>query len=98
MDANVKKRLLWNALGAGAGIVAAAGVRKLLTAGWRGATKSDPPGNPAAPANSWTSALVWSASLGAAVGVARLVAKRGAAEGWKRATGELPPGIDDTAA
>jgi hypothetical protein len=37
------------------------------------------------------------AATGVALGVARLVALRGAAAGWRRATGALPPGLEDPA-
>jgi hypothetical protein len=32
---------------------------------------------------------------GAAIGVARLLATRKAAEYWRRSTGNLPPGMDE---
>lgn len=77
-----------------AGIV----VRKLLITGWRKTRHSDPPANPAAAGTGWPDALAWTAATGVAVGVARLVAERGAAEGWRRMTGALPPGLEEVSA
>lgn len=87
----------WKVVGAGAGIGAAAVTKKLLTATWRGAKKEDPPANPAAPSTTWPEALTWAAATGVAVGVARMVGQRTAATGWKKATGSLPPGLEEVA-
>ena len=78
-----------------AAVFAGIAVRKLLTAGWTKARKSAPPANPAAPETTWPEALAWTAATGIAVGIARLVATRGAAAGWRKATGVLPPGLQD---
>lgn len=87
----------WKIVGAGAGVAAAMVTRKVLTAAWRGAKHDDPPANPAAPGTSWPEGLAWAASTGVALGVARLVAQRGAAAGWQKATGHLPPGLEEVA-
>lgn len=87
-------RYAWKALAAGTGVAAAALTRSVLTRGWRALRHGDPPANPASPRTTWPEALTWAASTGVALGVARLVAQRGAAEGWRRTTGALPPGLD----
>ena len=90
-------RLTWKVVGLTAGLAAAAATRAALTAAWRTTKHDDPPANPAAPGTSWGEGLTWAASTGVALGVARLVAQRGAAAGWQAATGSLPPGLEEVA-
>ncbi|MBW3602292.1 MAG: DUF4235 domain-containing protein, partial [Actinobacteria bacterium] len=61
----------------------AAGImmRKTVTAAWKGVRKTDPPSNPADRNTGWPDALAWAAASGLAVGIARLLATRGAAAG-----------------
>lgn len=76
-------------------IVAGVVMRKTVTAAWKGVRKSDPPSNPADRNTDWPEALAWAAATGLAVGIARLLATRGAAAGWERYTGVVPPGVVD---
>lgn len=94
MDA---KEVMWKAVGMSAGVAAAALTRNALISMWRRSGRSDPPANPASPGTEWGEALAWAALTGLAIGVARLLAARGAAAGWQRATGELPPGLEEVA-
>jgi hypothetical protein len=89
------QKTLWKALATGAAIVAGIAIRKLLEAGWQKARHTDPPANPAAPGTTWGEALGWTVASGIGVGLARLIAQRGAAAGWRKATGALPPGLED---
>jgi len=89
------ERTAWKVGATAAAVFAGIAVRKLLTAGWTKARRSAPPANPAAPETTWPEALAWTAATGIAVGIARLVATRGAAAGWRKATGVLPPGLQD---
>lgn len=89
--------MLWRAVGSASGLVAAAVTRQALTRLWRARKHDDPPANPAARSTSWPDAMLWAVATGVALGVARLVALRGAAAGWQRAKGSLPPGLEDTA-
>ncbi|MFN2557270.1 MAG: DUF4235 domain-containing protein [Nitriliruptorales bacterium] len=91
------KELLWKAVGTSAGIAAAALTRNLITSGWQRRRGSEPPANPESPSTGWGEALAWAALTGVAIGVARMVAARGAAAGWRRAMGELPPGLEEVA-
>ncbi len=75
-----------------AAFAAAAIVRKALGAAWKGARKGDPPEDPVDPSTSWGDALAWTAATAVGVGVAKLIAARGTAAGWERATGSRPPG------
>ena len=78
-----------------AAVLAGIVTRQALTAAWKAARKSDPPTNPASPSTQWSEAIAWTIVSGIAVGVGRLMASRGAAEGWRRYTGALPPGLED---
>lgn len=98
LDAEVRTKVrktvqdtLWKAVVTAAGIGAAIGARKGLAAAWKAGVKTDPPANPADPDTTWPEAIGWTIATGVAVGVARLLANRGAAAGWRRTVGELPP-------
>ena len=91
------EKTVWKLAATGAAVLASVVVRNLLMAVWRGVAKNEPPNNPADPATGWGEALAWTAATGLVIGVARMVASRGAAAGWRRATGSLPPGLQDVA-
>ena len=81
-------------LGIGAAACAAMTARAALKAGWSLVTKRDPPLNPASRDTAWGEALAWALATGATVGVARLAARRLAAEGWHKVTGSYPSGFE----
>jgi hypothetical protein len=85
------KKLTYNALSTIAGLVAAVAARKIVSALWRSDT--DTPLNPADRRTSWKEAFAWALATAVGAAVARVVALRGAAAGWERATGETPPGV-----
>jgi hypothetical protein len=87
------EKTAWKTLTMGAGILAGVLMRRLLVASWRKTRHVDPPSDPYQPASSWAEALTWAAATGVGVGVARVVAARGAAAGWERAMGAPPPGV-----
>lgn len=89
------EKTAWKLAASGAAVVAGIAVRNLLMSVWKAVAKNDPPNNPADPATGWGEALAWTAVTGLAVGVARMVASRGAAAGWQKATGKLPPGLQE---
>lgn len=88
------EKITWRAAAAGAGIVAGLAVHKLLGLGWEKARGEQPP-TPTMPGTSWGEALAWTMALATGMGAAKLVAIRGAAAGWQKATGMLPPGLQD---
>jgi hypothetical protein len=88
----------WKVVGVGSGLVAAKASRALMGKGWRAAKGGEPPRNPAAPGTTWPEALTWAAASGVALGVAKLVASRGAAGAWRKTTGHLPPGLEEVGA
>lgn len=82
---------LWKVIVTLGGIAAAVAARKGLAAAWRAGVSTDPPSNPADPDTTWPEALGFTVATGIAVGIARLLVNRGAAAGWRRTVGELPP-------
>lgn len=84
----------FRALGVGAAICAGMAARAALKATWTTVTKRDPPLNPASRDTAWKEALIWATLTGATVGVARLAARRLAAEGWHKMTGSYPAGFE----
>jgi Protein of unknown function (DUF4235) len=84
-------RRIWQVLAAVAGMVAAAAVRRIAVTTWQATKHEDPPENPAAGDVGWRDALTWGVAIGVGAGVARVVAQRGVAKAWERATGDPPP-------
>lgn len=82
---------LWPVVAGGAAALAAFGARSAVKTGWKSVRDEDPPRNPADPETSWTDALLWALAIGVTVGLARLVALRGTAAAWTKATGDRPP-------
>lgn len=83
--------MTWMIVGAGAALLASTLVDKSMSAGWRAVTKDDPPKKPESLKTGLTEALAWTAASAVAVGVSQILAKRGAAIGWRAYTGKLPP-------
>lgn len=88
-------KVVYKVVGIGAGVLAAKVARSALDTGWARTRGGEPPRNPAVPGTSWSEALTWAVASGVAVAVARLVATKGVASTWVRATGQLPPGVED---
>ena len=85
------KRLAWQGIAVASGTLAAAAVRRAAVTTWRSTKHEDPPENPIASDVSWTDALIWAIAVAIGAAVARVVAQRGAAAAWERATGDPPP-------
>lgn len=86
------KKVGYQALSWGAGLVAAVAARKVVSALWRGDV--EPPLNPADRRVPWRDALTWALATALGAAVARVVAYRATAAGWESATGDAPPGVD----
>lgn len=84
---------VWSVMSLGAAIGAAAITKKLLDQSWRVTTGKNPPANPADPDVNLWEAVMWAAVSGTAVGVARMLAARKAANYYAQSTGHLPPGL-----
>ena len=90
-----KASLGWRVLGGVSAIAAGLLARKLLVTAWRRTTGDNPPANPAAPGTDWRKAIVYAVVSGAAMGLARMLATRKAADYYAKSTGHLPPGMEE---
>jgi len=86
---------VWTVYALGATMVAGVAARKALTTTWKVATGKNPPANPAHPDTSIGEAVAWAAVSGVAVGLARMLASRKAANYYRRSTGHLPPNLEE---
>lgn len=84
---------IWKAVSTAAAVGAGMALRPLVAKLWQAGRRQEPPANPAARSVTWPEALAWSAFSGAVVGIIRMVAQRLAAEGWRKAQGDYPPGM-----
>ena len=85
----------WKAVAGISAAVAGIAATKLLGTAWaKLIPDSDPPNNPADPETGTGDAVLWTALTGVGVGVATVLAQRGAAQGWKKATGRIPPAFE----
>jgi hypothetical protein len=66
-------------------------MRNSIELTWKHMRGQDPPKNPASHDVTWGDAIAWTVATGVCSGLARLVAERSAASGWKRLKGEFPP-------
>lgn len=88
----------WKAVAGVAAAAAGVAATKLLGGIWAKLIPDhDPPDNPADPDTSTKDAIVWTALTGVGVGVATVLAQRGAAKGWSKATGRVPPAFEKKA-
>jgi hypothetical protein len=79
---------------AGAGAAVGGSVaRKALDTTWKKATGKEPPVNPEHPDVKWSEAVAWAVGSAAIVALVKLLAQRRVAATWRRASGELPPGL-----
>jgi hypothetical protein len=93
------EKTAWKLAATVSAVVASIAIRKVLMAGWKKSHKGNlPPTNPADRQTQWTEALAWSAATGLGVGIARMIATRGAAGAWEKLTGALPPGLEEVSA
>jgi hypothetical protein len=69
---------LWKLVAAGSATLAGTAVRSLLNKSWKVVMKNDPPLNPASADTSWKEAIAWTVASSVAVGLAQLLARRGA--------------------
>jgi hypothetical protein len=88
----------WRLVGGLSTVAAGFAARKAIQLAWQTATGKAPPTNPESPDTTWQEAVAWAVISGAAVGLARLIATRTAANYWRRSTGQLPPGLEDVVA
>jgi hypothetical protein len=85
----------YSLLGLAATLAATMAARKAMTATWKLSTGKKPPTNPEHPDVSMGEATAWAMASGVAVGLARMLASRKAAEYYRRSTGHLPANLED---
>ena len=85
----------YSLLGLAATVAATIAARKAMTATWKISTGKQPPTNPEHPDVSMAEAASWAIASGVAVGLARMLASRKAAEYYRRSTGHLPANLSD---
>lgn len=83
----------WSAMALASTVFAGIAARKAMTTSWKVATGKEPPANPADPDVSIGEAAAWAVVSGVAIGVARMLASRKAADYYRRSTGHLPPNL-----
>ena len=81
-------------IGIGTGIAVRKITDKVLSGAWRRTRHQEPPADPASPGTPWAEAISWAAASGVAMGVARLLATRGAATAKMKVTGKAPEGLE----
>lgn len=91
-------KMMWRVLGGLSGVLAGVAARAAIKRSWKLVTGHEPPANPEDPETTWQEAIGWAVASGVAVGVARLFATRKAAGYYRRATGHLPPGMEEASA
>jgi Protein of unknown function (DUF4235) len=82
----------WMLTSAASAVVAAVITRAAARTTWKSIRGTRPPRNPASPRTSWPQAVAWALGTGVVVSMARLLAERAAAEGWRESFGHLPFG------
>jgi len=95
--AEQKPSKIWKIFGTVSAIGAGIATKKLLEVAWKTATGHAPPENPEHPDVQWWEAVSFAIASGAAIGVARMLAARKAAEYYRKSTGRLPAGMKDVA-
>lgn len=85
----------YSALGLVATLAATMAARKAMYVTWKLSTGKEPPVNPEHPDVSMGEAVMWAVASGVAVGLARMLAGRKAADYYRRSTGRLPPNMED---
>jgi hypothetical protein len=86
-----RRELGWLAVAAGSAALTGSLVYKAMSRSWRAATDEDPPAARELGTTPWGKALLWAVGTAAVAAAAEVVAQKGAAAGWKRATGRRPP-------
>jgi hypothetical protein len=81
-------------IGIGTGIAVRKVSEKVLAKVWMRTKHSAPPADPASPGTPWPEALSYAVASGVAIGVARLIATKGAATAKVKLTGKVPEGME----
>jgi hypothetical protein len=85
---------VWRVIGTGSAILAGVIANKVVQTVWKKAGR-DEVLDPRDPRTPWKDAIAFAALTGLAVGAARVVVTRKAAEYYEKSTGELPPPMQE---
>jgi hypothetical protein len=85
---------VWRVIGTGSAILAGIVASKVVTEVWKRAGR-DEVLDPRDPRTPWKEAVVFAALTGLAVGAARVLVTRKAAEYYEKSTGHLPPPMQE---
>lgn len=86
-----KQKATWALISAGSAMLAGAIVDRALSRSFKSYYSERSPADPTSRDFSWMQAMAWTAGTAALVGITQRAALRGAALGWKKRTGKLPP-------
>lgn len=82
--------VMWKVMAMGSAVGASIVARKVADGSWRFIRGDDPPKNPEDPDDDWKEAILFAILSGAVVGLSRTIARRQAANLYKRSAGHLP--------
>lgn len=85
---------VWRIIGTGSALLAGVAANKVVQAAWKKAGR-DEVLDPRDPRTPWRDAIAFAALTGLAVGAARVVVTRKAAEYYASSTGHLPPPMQE---
>ena len=94
----IGRETLWKVVSSLSGVAAALIARKVVRSLWAAFSRDGSDGPVLDPADrrfTWKTAVIWTATVGIGVSIARLVSARVAVAGWEAATGTLPPGVEE---
>ena len=85
---------VWRIIGTGSALLAGVAANKVVEAVWKKAGR-DTVIDPRDPRTPWRDAVAFAALTGLAVGAARVVVTRKAAEYYEKSSGHLPPPMQE---
>ena len=86
---------MWKAFGLASALTTAVLARRAIEVFWKVGTGREPPANPEDPDVEWKEAVAFALASGAAIGFARMLAARKAADYYRRSTGHLPANLQE---
>jgi hypothetical protein len=85
---------VWRVIGTGSALLAGVAANKVVEAAWKRAGR-DAMLDPHDPRTPWKDAVIFAALTGLAVGAARVMVTRKAAEYYAKSTGHMPPPMQE---
>ncbi len=85
----LSRKQQWLMLSGLAGVVASQAADRLLSTGYRAVARRDPPDDLHYSDVNWTTAVLWTAGVGALIAVTELFARHGAAVAWRKTRGHV---------